>query len=261
MRLRLYFRLLLRMIVVVRNWPIYWFNRFGLLQGDVVYKLRNGMVITSRAFVVDGGALNDVWFDESYEANNFGIRLDWSTCATIIDIGANIGTFTTFAAYRSPRARIISVEPEPGNLAMLRKNIERNGLQQRVTVVPAAIGGTDGTVTLHITDKSSGGHSLYHRYGNTRDVQVPMISLGSLMQQHGTTTCDYLKLDCEGGEYEALYALSSDELKRIRFMAVEYHHFSDNPRHTPDALQAHLREHGFTVTPGKKSMFFAARQV
>lgn len=257
MRVRLYVHLVWRLIVVVRNWPVYWLNRFGYTKNNVTYQLRNGLSITSRAFAIDGGALNDVWFDESYEPNHFGIAFDWSACKTIVDIGANIGTFTTYAGYKSPQAAIVAVEPEPNNLVMLKGNVEANHFQNRVTVVPAAIGGQDGTVTLHITEKSSGGHSLYHRYGKTSDVDVAMISLRSLLTKHNIGVLDFLKLDCEGGEYDALYSLSPQELARIRFMAVEYHHFSPDPRHTPDQLRAFLTQNGFVIQPGKKSMFFA----
>lgn len=256
-RLRLYIHLLRRLIAVVRNWPIYFFNRFGLMKGDVAYKLRNGLTITSRTFSVDGGALNDVWFDESYEPDRFGIPFRWEDCKTVIDLGANIGTFTTFAAWKAPQARIVAVEPEPGNLQMLARNVSGNNFAGRVTVVPAAIGGKDGTVTLHITDKISGGHSVFHRYGKTSDLDVELVSLATLLRRQNIAACDFLKLDCEGGEYDALYSLSPDELARIRFLAVECHLFSDDPRHTPAALRAYLAERGFAITPGKKSMFFA----
>ncbi len=246
-------------MAVVRNWPVYWLNRFGLTKGDVVYKLRNGMVVTSRKFSIDGGALNDVWFDESYEPNNFGIAFDWKACKTIVDIGANIGTFTTFAAYKSPHASIVSVEPEPDNLKMLERNVYANDLNDRVAVVPAAVGGNDGSVTLHITEKSSGGHSLFHHYGKTRDVEVAMTTLKTLFQKHAIRQVDFLKLDCEGGEYDGLYSLPEEDLAKIRFMAVEYHHFSKDPRHTPDQLRAYLAGKGFQIKPGKKSMFFAWR--
>ncbi|HRH93200.1 MAG TPA: FkbM family methyltransferase [Candidatus Peribacteria bacterium] len=257
MRVRLYLHLVWRLIAVVRNWPVYWLNHFGYTKGEVSYKLRNGLTITSRAFAIDGGALNDVWFDESYEPNHFGIPFDWSTCRTIVDIGANIGTFTTYAGFKSPNAAIVAVEPEPDNLNMLERNVRANNFGNRVTIVPAAIGGSDGTVTLHITEKSSGGHSLYHKYGKTRDVEVPLVGLLTLLVNHHIGVLDFLKLDCEGGEYDALYSLSPEVLSRIRFMAVEYHHFSPDPRHTPDQLRAFLTQNGFVIKPGKKSMFFA----
>lgn len=259
-RLLLHIRMVLRLIAVVRNWPIYFWNRFGLIKGLVTYHLRNGQTISSRSFETDGGALNDVWFDESYEPSRFGLTFDWSRCKAIIDVGANIGTFTVFAAHKSPQATIISVEPEPGNLVLLEKNVQDNGLTSRVRIVPAAIGGADGEMTLHVSSKSSGGHSLYHRYGETRDVAVKVLSLPTLFREHSIDTCDFLKLDCEGGEYDALYALSAEELRRIHFMAVEYHHFSKDPRHTFDSLSTFLRENGFIVTLGKKSMFFAYRR-
>jgi hypothetical protein len=41
---------------------------------------------------------------------------------TIVDAGANIGLTSVYFANRWPKARIIAIEPEPSNYALLLKN-------------------------------------------------------------------------------------------------------------------------------------------
>ncbi len=250
---------LLRLVLAhVRNWPIYFLNRYGVLRhGTVRYRLHCGVTVLSRPFRTDGSALNDVWLEESYDPNHFGIPFDWNGCRTVVDVGANIGTFTLYAAHRSPQARIVSVEPEPSNVSMLKRNVEANRLQGRVSVVEAGIAEREGAMTFHVAHKNSGGHSLYAYTANSHPITVRTVTLRRVLEEQGTDRCDYLKLDCEGGEYEGLYSLTPEQLRNITFMAIEYHYFSEDPRHTPDALRRFLVQHGLTVREGKKSMLFA----
>jgi len=247
-----------RLVSTVRNWPVYFSARFGK-DRETVYKLRNGMTVHSRGRSIDGMALNDVWLDHTYEPSEHGIPFDWSVCKTIVDVGGNIGTFALYGAYKAPNARIITVEPEPGNVMMIRRNLEANKLSDRVSVVEAGVGPEEGTAQLHIAHKNSGGHSLFHYTDKSHPVSIRITPLTSILRQANITSVDFLKLDCEGGEYDALYLLPEDLLKGIRFIAVEYHHFSKDPRHTPDALKTFLEEKGFTVTKPRKSIFFASR--
>lgn len=250
-----------RLLTTVRNFPVYFRMRFGNSQGKgAIYRLWNDITIESRNRATDGMALNDVWLERTYEPNLFGIPFDWKSAATIVDIGANIGTFSLYALHRAPQARILAVEPEPGNAAMLRRNLTANGLQDRVTVVEAGIGPEATTATLHVAHKNSGGHSLFHYTEASHPVSVQILPLRTILEQHAIRSCDFLKLDCEGGEYDGLYGLGEEMLRSIRFIAVEYHHFSKDPLHTPDALRAFLEKHGFAVSQPKKSIFFAVNQ-
>jgi FkbM family methyltransferase len=251
--------LLARLISTVRNWPLYFRVRYGKSPERVAYKLRNGITITSRSRAIDGMALNDVWLEETYEPGRKGLPFDWKACKTIVDIGANIGTFTLFAAHNAPQAKIVSVEPEPGNLVQLRINIAGNNIVDRVTIVEAGVGPEETTATFHVAHKNSGGHSLYHYTENSHPVEVKIIPLKTIFERNHLTGCDYLKLDCEGGEYDALYGMPDEILKNIPFMAIEYHHFSKDSKHTPVMLKAFLEAKGFTVIDAKKSIFFAYR--
>ena len=63
----------------------------------------------------------------------------------IVDAGANIGAASIWFEAHYPLARVLAVEPDPGNCALLRRNGEG---RQRIAVIEAAIGGESGRVEL-----------------------------------------------------------------------------------------------------------------
>lgn len=75
---------------------------------------------------------------------------------TLIDIGANIGVYTLYAALRHPRARVIAIEPEYANLHLLKDNIIANSLQERVCVYALALSDRSGVSQLHLQDTAAG---------------------------------------------------------------------------------------------------------
>jgi FkbM family methyltransferase len=237
---------------------VYFLNRFGLLKKEVRYHLWNGMTITTRPYYIDGSALNEVWFDRSYDPNAFGIPFDWKSAKNIIDVGGHIGTFTLFAAAKAPTAQMVTLEPEPGNFTMLTANLAGNQLLSRVT--PHNMGLGDGnSITLFTFPHDRGGNSVHRTQEGGIPVTIQTISLKEIFDRHGITVCDYLKIDCEGAEYDALYRLPAEYFPRIKMIGMEYHHFSSDPLHNADALQAHLEKNGFTVKRHKKSMLLAFR--
>lgn len=62
---------------------------------------------------------------------------------TFLDVGAAIGQFTVFAAV-STKGRVHAFEPSADNLATLRRNVERNGIEDRVTVHRMALSDHSG---------------------------------------------------------------------------------------------------------------------
>jgi FkbM family methyltransferase len=58
-----------------------------------------------------------------------------------------------------------------------------------------------------------------------------MITLAELFESAHIAHCDYLKMDCEGGEYEILTAAPDSTLQRISRMVIEYHEGVTLPGH------------------------------
>jgi FkbM family methyltransferase len=65
---------------------------------------------------------------------------------TIVEVGANIGT-TTLPLMRAGW-RVLAIEPVPTTVEVLRLNIERNGFEPMVDVVPVGVSRAAGTVTM-----------------------------------------------------------------------------------------------------------------
>lgn len=240
------------------NWPVYFFNRFGRIKKSVRYHLWNGLTITTRPYRIDGSALNEVWFDRSYDPNAFGIPFDWKHARHIVDIGGHIGTFTLFAAAKARDAKIVTLEPEPGNFVVLTANVAENNLLPRITLHNMGLGNGQ-PITLYTFAGDRGGNSVYRNQDGGVPIIIETISLKDIFDRHNIDVCDYLKIDCEGAEYEALYTLPPEYFARIRMIGMEYHHFSQDSTHNGDALQKHLENNGFTVKRHKKSMMLAFR--
>ena len=132
---------------------------------------------------------------------------------TLVDIGANIGLYTIYAALRHPKARVVACEPEYANLHLLRDNILKNGLAERVQVYSLALGDHTGLSRLHIQDLTPGAamhtestdalsltrtqHSVVWREG------ICTFTLDAFCEQAGLQP-NHLKIDVDGTEEEVL---------------------------------------------------------
>ncbi len=73
-----------------------------------------------------------------------------------VDIGANVGLFSLFVAATARTARILAIEPEPGNFARLAFNIAANpGLP--ITPLALALGEAEGTAFIMLNARDRGG--------------------------------------------------------------------------------------------------------
>jgi FkbM family methyltransferase len=122
---------------------------------------------------------------------------------TFLDIGANCGLFTLYAARAvGPNGRVIAVEPMPAMIERLQFNVKTNGFTN-VAVVECAVGDTAGTATLHVQKFRRGSSSILPADTSFR-LQVPMMTLLDLCRKLGVRNIDSMKIDIEGFEDRAL---------------------------------------------------------
>lgn len=122
--------------------------------------------------------------------------------AHALDIGANHGVYTLEMARCSGHGKVWSFEPTSAPRGRLLRSVQTNGLQDRVTVVAAALADSKGEASFAVSDNSE----LNSREGGgTRRETVRQLTLdGYLAAQAVVERIAFVKLDAEGDEHRVL---------------------------------------------------------
>lgn len=154
------------------------------------------------------------------------------TVRTVVDLGANIGLVGRWLQHRYPTARLVCVEPDPGNLAIARANLSAD-----VNLIAACIGGSErrtalatdhGEFAYHMTDPEPGTEGTVDVYTMSHVIDMAGIP----------GTIDVLKCDIEGAERE-VFADCAEWIGRVRWLVAECH----DP-YTASDLEADLQRNG-----------------
>jgi FkbM family methyltransferase len=150
----------------------------------------------------------------------YGLRSLLRPGDTVVDIGAHIGTFSILAGEICPQARIIAVEPVPANFDQLRRNVPES-----VETEQAAVSGRDGPVTIHdFGPTASASHSVYALGADgATEVTAKGKSLSTLFGEKNLSRVRFLKLDCEGAEFDIIPSTPSEVLARVDYIGMEVH--------------------------------------
>jgi FkbM family methyltransferase len=142
----------------------------------------------------------------------------------VIDIGGNVGMFSIYVKKKF-NCKVISFEPVPMNYEQFKINMVLNGLELN-------------DIELHnkaITNVEGGemkiGTNLYNTGGSSVYVvgDINSICETETIDKYITSGCKYLKIDCEGGEYDIIPSIL-DKLNQFDYIGIEYHKFNNqNP--------------------------------
>jgi FkbM family methyltransferase len=228
-----------------------------LLPGGLTeYRLRGGLRFKVRRYSSDGSCVVDVTREGEY-FKHFGIFPG----DIVVDIGSNIGSFAVYAAWLQPSARVLAVEPLKANFDLLAENVRLNGLAN-VETIRSAVMGQAGTITIYHGAGSAEGSSSIHAGGavdSSRAETVPCIAFADLLEK--VPHVDFLKVDCEGAEFDFIPDAPSSSLRKVRKLAMEYHDVREGVTH--EVLVRKLASEGFRVSvdpplPGQTNgMIFA----
>lgn len=157
--------------------------------------------------------------------------------ATVLDLGAHLGTFTLAAAARG--YGVLAVEAAPRNAFLLARSIAHNRYGARARLVHAAVGDHDGRVDFH----AAGPHgSVIHAQSDGPTVSVRLATASTLLAEQGWTDVGFIKLDVEGSEVAALTGMGdwlANPAAPPILVEVNRHtlgHFGQTPRDLLGAL-------------------------
>jgi FkbM family methyltransferase len=149
----------------------------------------------------------------------------------IVDAGANIGMATLYFARTFPKAKVIAIEPEPSNFALLQRNCA--GLEN-VTLIEGALWPTPGTLIIEDEDAEKWGMSVTEASSMPgRAGSISAITIPEILKRFAISEIDLLKLDIEGSERDLFLGSPQDWLGRVAMISIELH-----DRYRPGCTQA-----------------------
>lgn len=220
---------------------------------------RQGVATVSRAGITakfdlrepDAIVVDEVWNDGVYPLDPHDVA-----DRVVVDIGANVGAFTIWAAKAGARS-VHAYEPDPDNRARLETNLRLNHpLPCPVFVYAEAVQGADGEVWLggdnanaHVVDAPATLTAVDEDVVDARSIDAVLIRAGERL---------VVKMDCEGCEHDVIATVDVGQLRRVDRLVMEYHEgpFGDGWTMPPTAfgrLVRKLSEDGMVTIVGRPS--------
>lgn len=146
---------------------------------------------------------------------------------TVFDVGANLGQFTMlFASLVGSNGKVVAFEPVAETMSRLKVHIKQNNLKNIITEQAAVSDVHNSRVTLNIFPE---GYSVWNTMGNPtmfrredptktilpcRQESVKTVTIDNYCLQNKIGKIDYLKVDIEGAELNAIRGCSAMLKKR-----------------------------------------------
>lgn len=168
------------------------------------------------------------------------------------DIGANIGLYSLYAAYRG--IHCFAFEPESQNYALLNRNIYLNSFGDKISALNIALSSDSKIDFLNLRNFVAG--AALHNFGSAIDYNkkafkavfqqgVCSSSIDGLIAQYGLAVPAHIKIDVDGLEWEILNGAKSTLADpRLKSLQIEL-----NLTIKADLdIKSILEKNGFTCT-------------
>jgi FkbM family methyltransferase len=180
---------------------------------------------------------------EIYAGDEVGVKAG----DVVLDCGANVGVFTRTALNRGA-GLVVAIEPAPNTVECLRRNFEKEIAAGRVIVVPKGVWSRPDVLELaEGGDGNTTGDSFVLGRNQKNKVKVALTTIDILAGELKLRRVDFVKMDIEGAEKEALRG-GAETIRRYHpRMAIAAEHLPDDVPAIPQTVNAIWR--GYSVRP------------
>ena len=160
----------------------------------------------------------------------------------IIDAGAYVGEFTIYAAKKvGETGKVIAFEPDSKNYKQLKENIRLNNLNN---VIAINKGLWNENTILRFSKTSQSCTSFFNSKISNDLFEIPVIKLDDELDILNIETVDFIKMDIEGAEIEAIKGcMKTLNHNNVNMAIASYHIVNNNPTYI--MLEKQLSEMGF----------------
>jgi FkbM family methyltransferase len=140
----------------------------------------------------------------------------------VLDIGGNKGFFSLNSLQKGA-SKVYCVEPVKHSFEQIKKLL--NGFNN-VEFFNMAVSSDNGVINMFVDHESTASNCVT-TYGNlfgknSNNVEVESININTLFEKINNKI-DFMKIDCEGSEYDIFNTISEKNLKSVKKIVVETH--------------------------------------
>jgi FkbM family methyltransferase len=166
----------------------------------------------------DLDAFRQVFMEREYAALG-----DLANVDLVIDCGANVGYTSAWFLTRYPSCRLITIEPDAGNFAMLSRNLAPYG--DRARLIRAGLWSRPCGLKISEAPFRDGREWSVQVHEARADEATDLVAvdLGSLLAEAGAARVSILKIDIEGAERQVFSENYESWIDRFDALAIELH--------------------------------------
>ena len=147
----------------------------------------------------------------------------------VMDVGANVGLYAR-KALQAGAAKVIAIEPVPANVECLRRNLKSEIDAGRVVVVAKGAWDKDDVLEMNVyPDNMAGATFVGSRDEPGHKLQLPLTTLDKIAAGLGLERVDFIKMDIEGAERQAVRGAAALIRQHKPRMALCVYHLPDDP--------------------------------
>lgn len=233
-------------------------NNFKIYNNQIDFS-SDGGVMSVQAYYVGEVEYHQIKYLVSNHINNGMV---------FIDVGGHHGAFTTIVGYELNKRKfggeIHVFEPSDENIDYLKRNIKSNSVEDKVSIIKAAVGATsEEGLFVKSTDNSCNWATTELLVGekDLHSEKVKIISLDDYCQNF--EKLDLIKMDIQGGELKALKGAKKIIQKFLPIIFVEIVDYEETSKETKAFLKSinysinYLNERGELVPENSKDIFIS----
>ncbi|MEP6616165.1 MAG: FkbM family methyltransferase [Ginsengibacter sp.] len=218
---------------------------FSLYRSTYIKKLHNGQLIS--VVPEDHIQRTLLWYG-FYEKDSI---LTWEKLigqdSVVIDIGTNIGYYTLIAAQKARNGKVYSFEPVAVNFQALQQNLKLNNITN-VIAYQAGISNARSVAKYFVSSPDNRGMSGMRPAPNFSGLveSIETMTLDEFSRDQNLKKIDFIKLDIEGNELNALHGMLEvlKKFKPVLFIELLGEHLAGYGAEVKDVYHF-LKENGY----------------